>query len=205
MILKTFMREGIMPLSVALISTLSKDGGVRNIAPYSCIMPILRPLDLICIASATRRDTLINIRETKEFVVNMVGVDFSDKIVPTAKVAPPEVDEFEVAGLGEKRSETIRAPGIAGSYAWMECTLFKEYAEPDFVLILGKVLRLEVADEVLNAAGELNVAKAQPLMMIGSKKGMHFCTLKDIGMFYSFGSMFREGKDPLADRYLEKE
>ncbi len=145
MILKPFMREGIMPLPVALISTLSRDG-VRNIAPYSCIMPILRPLDLICLASAARRDTLVNIRETKEFVVNMVGVGFSDKIVPTAKYAPPEVDEFQVAGLEEKRSETIRAPGIAGSYAWMECALFKEYTEPGFVLIVGKVLRLEVAE-----------------------------------------------------------
>ncbi|SHF17594.1 NADH-FMN oxidoreductase RutF, flavin reductase (DIM6/NTAB) family [Desulfacinum infernum DSM 9756] len=202
MILKPFMREGIMPLPVALISTLSRDG-VRNIAPYSCIMPILRPLDLICLVSAARRDTLVNIRETKEFVVNMVGVGFSDKIVPTARYAPPEVDEFQVAGLEEKRSETIRAPGIAGSYAWMECALFKEYAEPGFVLIVGKVLRLEVADEVLNATGELDVAKARPLMMTGSRNGMHFCTLTDIGEFHPFGAMFPNGKDPLAGKYAE--
>ncbi|OPX34585.1 MAG: hypothetical protein B1H11_10650, partial [Desulfobacteraceae bacterium 4484_190.1] len=89
MLFKPFMREGFMPLPVTFISTISKDG-IRNIAPYSCIMPVLRPLDLICLASARKRDTLVNIRETREFVVNMVGADFADKVIPTAKISPPE-------------------------------------------------------------------------------------------------------------------
>jgi flavin reductase (DIM6/NTAB) family NADH-FMN oxidoreductase RutF len=80
-------------------------------------MPVLRPLDLICLASALKRDTLVNIKESNEFVVNMVGANFSAKIIPTAKFSPLEVDEFNLAGLEEKPSETIRAPGIAGSYA----------------------------------------------------------------------------------------
>ncbi len=202
MILKPFMREGLMPLPVALISTLSQDG-VRNIAPYSCIMPVLRPLDLICLASSFRRDTLVNIRETREFVVNLVGIDFSDKVVPTAKYSLPEVDEFELAGLNEKPSETIRAPGIAGSYAWMECELFKTYEETNYVLVMGKLLRLEVADEVLNSNGGLDVQKARPLMMTGSKKGMHFCTLTDIEVFEPFGAMFPNGEDPLAKKYRD--
>ena len=62
MILKPFMREGVMPLPVTFISTISKDG-IRNIAPWSCVMPVLRPLDLICAASAKKRDTLRNIRD----------------------------------------------------------------------------------------------------------------------------------------------
>jgi flavin reductase (DIM6/NTAB) family NADH-FMN oxidoreductase RutF len=156
MLLKPFMREGLMPLPVALISTISKDG-VRNIAPYSCIMPVLRPLDLICLASALKRDTLVNIRKTGEFVVNLVGVDFSDKVIPTAKYSPPETDEFELAGLNEKPSEKIRASGIAGSYAWMDCELFKTYEEPNYVLVMGKVLRLEVTDDVFTADGGLDI------------------------------------------------
>ena len=200
MIFKPFMREGFMPLPVAFISSISKDG-IRNIAPYSCIMPVLRPLDLICIASAGKRDTLTNIRETNEFVINMVGSDFADKVIPTAKFSPPEADEFDLAGLCEKPSETIQAPGIAGSYAWMECELFRAYEEPEYVLIMGKVLRLEVADEALNPSGSLDINKAKPLMMTGSNKGMHFCTLKDIGVFEPFGAMFPDSDDPLAKKY----
>lgn len=200
MIFKPFMREGFIPLPVAFISSISKDG-VRNIAPYSCIMPVLRPLDLICLASASRRDTLANIRDTGQFVVNMVGTDFSDKVIPTARFSPPEADEFELAGLAEKPSETIRAPGIAGSYAWMECELFQSYQESGYVLVMGKVLRLEVADGVLTDQGDLDVSKARPLMMTGSRKGMNFCTVADIDCFEPFGAMFPDRKDPLEEKY----
>ena len=200
MLFKPFMREGFMPLPVALISTISADG-VRNIAPYSCIMPVLRPLDLICLASAANRDTLTNIRDTNNFVVNLVGEEFTTKVIPTAKFSSPETDEFELAGLTEKPSEKITAPGIAGSYAWMECELFKLYEEAQYILIMGKLVRLEVADEVLTKDGELDTAKARPLMMTGTRKGMNFCTVTDLDRFEPFGAMFPDGRDPLKKQY----
>jgi flavin reductase (DIM6/NTAB) family NADH-FMN oxidoreductase RutF len=200
MIFKPFMREGFMPLPVAFISSISKNG-IRNIAPYSCIMPVLRPLDLICLASAKRRDTLVNIRETREFVVNLAGTGLSDKVIPTARFTPPEVDEFIDAGLEEKPSVIIGVPGVAGCYAWMECELFKEYEESDYVLIMGKVLRLEVDEQYLTVDGTLDIRKANPLMMIGSRKGMHFCTAADTDRFEPFGAMFPDGKDPMAAKY----
>jgi len=200
MILKPFMRENIMPLPVALISTIST-AGIRNIAPYSCVMPVLRPLDLICLASAHKRDTLRNIRETGEFVVNLPSTDFIDKVIPTAKHTPPEADEFELAGLNEKPSETVRPPGIAGCYGWMECKRYKEYEESNYVLVVGQVLRLEVSDDVLHPNGSLNVAKASPLMMTGSKRGMHYCTIQDLGQMDFFRDMFPNGKDPLEGKY----
>ena len=202
MLFKPFMREGFMPLPVCFLSTISRDG-IRNIAPWSCVMPVLRPLDLVAIASAKGRDTLANIRATGEFVLNLPGADLADKVVPTARHTPPEIDEYKLAGLDEKPSEAIKAPGIAGCYAWMECERYKEYEEDKFVLILGKVLRLEVRDDVLGPDGSLDASKARPLMMTGSKKGMNFCTISDIGLNEPFGSMFPDGKDPLAGLYSE--
>ena len=161
-------------------------------------MPVLRPLDLICIASAKKRDTLVNIRETRQFVLNLPGVDMADKVMPTAKFSSPEVDEFEVAGLDEKRSTIIKAPGIAGCYAWMECELHKEYEEEDYVLIVGRVLIIEVADDVLRPDGSLDIQKAKPLMMMGSQKGMNFCSVCDINKFESFSAMFPDGNDQLV-------
>lgn len=200
MLFKPFLRENFMPLPVAFISTIDRQG-VRNIAPYSCIMPVLRPLDLICLASAWKRDTLKNIQDTNEFVVNLAGVDLADKVIPTAKAAPPEIDEFDSAGLSIKPSECISAPGIAGCYAWMECTLHKTYEEKDYVLVMGNVIRLEVSDAVLTPDGSLDLDKARPLMMTGSRKGMHFSTLSDTGCYHPFGAMFSDGADPLARKY----
>jgi len=70
MILENFKRESLIPLPVVFISTISENG-IKNIAPYSCVMPVLRSLDLVCVASAKRRDTLDNIKNTEEFVLNM--------------------------------------------------------------------------------------------------------------------------------------
>ena len=92
MILKPFLREGAIPLPVTFISTISKEG-IRNVAPWSCVMPILRPLDLICAASAHQRDTLVNIRDTKQFVLNLPGIELVDKVIPTAKKLAPD-DEW---------------------------------------------------------------------------------------------------------------
>jgi flavin reductase (DIM6/NTAB) family NADH-FMN oxidoreductase RutF len=202
MLLKPFMREGVMPLPVAFISTINRDG-VRNIAPWSCVMPVLRPLDLIAIASAKKRDTLTNIRETGQFVLNLAGANMVDKVVPTARHSPPRVDEFIEAGVEEKPSVMVKPPGIAGCYAWMECELVKEYEEKKFVLILGRVLRLEVDDSVMEREGCIDVEKAMPLMMTGSRKGMHFSTMKDLAHHEPFSAMFPDGKDPLAALFQE--
>jgi len=197
MILKPFMREGIMPLPVSFISTLSADG-IRNIAPYSCIMPVLRPLDLICFASAEKRDTLKNIRDTGEFVINLPGIDFEDKVIPTARMSAPEVDEYDLAGLEEKPSHTIKAPGIKGCYAWMECRLEKEFKEEAYSLVMGKVLRLEIKDGALDENYHLDPLAAAPLMMTGSKNGMHFCTVRETRGFEPFAAMFPSGVDPVT-------
>jgi flavin reductase (DIM6/NTAB) family NADH-FMN oxidoreductase RutF len=202
MIVKPVKREAYIPLPVSFISTVSADG-VRNIAPYSCIMPVLRPLDLVCLASALKRDTLNNIRATGEFVINLPGADLADKVIPTARFSPPEADEFELAGLEEKPSASIKAPGIAGCYAWMECRLYKEYAEPQYILIVGQVVHLEVADAVYLPDGSLDLDQAKPLMMAGSNKGMKYCTAVPTGGFEPFGAMFPNGKDPLAGKYAD--
>jgi flavin reductase (DIM6/NTAB) family NADH-FMN oxidoreductase RutF len=202
MIVKPFKREAYIPLPVTFISTVSADG-VRNIAPYSCVMPVLRPLDLVCLASALKRDTLNNIRATKEFVINLPGANLADKVIPTARYSPPEADEFVLAGLEEKPSAIIKVPGIKGCYAWMECRLHKAYAEPQYVLIVGQVVHLEVADEVYLPDGSLDLDQARPLMMAGSNRGMKYCTAIDLKRFEPFGAMFPDGKDPLAEKYRE--
>lgn len=60
---------------------------------------------------------------------------------------------------------------------------------------MGRVLRIEVADDVLRPDGSLDIQKAKPLMMMGSQKGMNFCSVCDINKFESFSAMFHDGND----------
>ena len=108
-----------MPLPVVLISTISKDG-VHNAAPWSCVTPVLRPLDEVLIASWLKRDTLENIRQTGEFVINVPPAGMEEAVMICARNFPPEVDELEKAGLQPRPSSEGQAtrhrglPGLGG-------------------------------------------------------------------------------------------
>jgi flavin reductase (DIM6/NTAB) family NADH-FMN oxidoreductase RutF len=198
--LKPFKREFVFPGLVAFISTRDEQG-VRNIAPYSNIMPILRPLDLICVASWHKRDTLKNIRKTREFVVNIPPAGMVEKVIPTARHYPPKVDEFNLAELAARPSKAIQAPGIEGCLAWLECRLERQYVEKQYVLIIGRVVAFEMAEECTDVDGGINPSRAEPLMMLQNNLGMRFVTLKDIGHFEPYGAMFPDGRDPLERLY----
>ena len=170
MILKPSMRSQVLPMPVVLISTVSKDG-VRNAAPWGCIMPILRPLDEIAIASWLKRDTLENIRDTGEFVVNVPTVDMAEAVEICAKSFPPEVDEFVEANLVPRPSAEVAPPGIEGCVAWMECVFVEEILRERFSLIIGRVVFLEGNDAFFDDEGGMDFEKARPMSMILGPEG----------------------------------
>ncbi len=198
--LKPFKREFAFPGLVAFIST-QDEGGINNVAPYSNVMPILRPTDLVCVASWHRRDTLKNIRRTKEFVLNVPPASMVDKVIPTARPYPPDVDEFDTAGLTSTPSRIVKPPRIGGCLAWMECRLVKQYVEKQYVLIIGQVVAFDIDEQYAAADGGINPTAAEPLMMLQNNNGMRFVTLKDIGRTEPYGAMFFDGKDMLAHLY----
>ena len=173
MILKPNQRSQIMPLPVVLLSTISQDG-VRNAAPWSCVTPVLRPLDEVLIASWLKRDTLENIRQTGEFVINVPRAGMEDAVMTCAKSFPPEVDELKEAGLVARPSIKVRPPGIEGCLAWAECTVEEEIAREKYVLIVGRVVHLEADDRFFSPENGMDFEKAMPLCIMGSNKGMQF-------------------------------
>ena len=192
MILQPNQRSQIMPLPVLLISTVSPEG-IRNAAPWSCVTPILRPLDEILIASWLKRDTLENIRQTGEFVINVPRAGMEEAVMICAKNFPPQVDEFEVAGLEARPSSAVKPPGIAECLAWAECTLV-EIVRKKFVLIIGKVVHLEADSSFFSQAEGMDYEKAMPLCGIGGPNGMHF--VRPVATGYSSGYAHH----PEADR-----
>ncbi|MEW6189656.1 MAG: flavin reductase family protein, partial [Actinomycetota bacterium] len=84
----------LAPRPAVLISTI--DGrGRTNVAPFSFVMPVSRTPPLIAFALAPQRHTLANIRETREFVVNIVPEEILDELLICGKSFPKGVSEIE--------------------------------------------------------------------------------------------------------------
>ena len=182
-------RERVFPLPVVLISTQGKDG-VLNVAPWSNITPILRPLDEIILASWIKRDTLNNIRDIGEFVVNIPPVSMTDQVMICSKDYPPEVNEFAEAHLQPHSSQKIQVPGVEGCLAWLECTLVEEIKREKYSLVIGKVVNLAVDQQYFNEAGEMDYEKAQPLSTMLGDKGMWFTRPVFGGRYAEYREMF---------------
>ncbi len=147
--LKPEMFKRFFPLPVTLITTVDEKG-IVNAAPYSSVMPILRPLDLIAIASAIPRDTLKNIRETKEFVVNVIGKPSLKMAMKCARNYPPELNELEEVGLESIPSKKVSPPRVKDAVGWVEAKLEREITERNFSLVIGKVVFAETNDSYLD-------------------------------------------------------
>jgi flavin reductase (DIM6/NTAB) family NADH-FMN oxidoreductase RutF len=134
-----------LPLPVTLITTIDTEK-IANAAPYSCVMPILRPLELIALASALPRDTLRNIRQTREFVVNVMGRPGFRQAMQCARNYPPEVDELVEVGLKTLPPKKVSPPRVAEALGWIEAVLEQEVTGENYVLIIGRVLCAEIND-----------------------------------------------------------
>lgn len=176
---------------MVLISTLSQDG-VRNAAPWSCVIPILRPLEEVLLASWLKRDTLENIRQTGEFVINVLPCGMEEAVMICARYYPPEVDEFEMAALKARPSIRVKPPGIEGCLAWAECVLEEEMAREKFVLIIGKVVHLEADDRFWSDTEGMDFERAKPLCALGGQKGMQFAYPVSSGRGAKYAAMLGE-------------
>jgi len=137
---KTFL-----PLPVTLITSVDARK-IVNAAPYSCVMPILRPLNLIALASALPRDTLRNIRQTREFVVNVMGRPGFRQALQCARNYAPEVDELAAVGLEAIPSRKVAPPRVGNAVGWIEAVLEREVTGENYALIIGRVVCAEVND-----------------------------------------------------------
>jgi flavin reductase (DIM6/NTAB) family NADH-FMN oxidoreductase RutF len=189
LILNPSKREQVFSLPVVLISTISKEG-VRNAAPWSNITPILRPLDEIVLASWLKRDTLDNIRDVGEFVVNVPNVDMVEAVKVCSRNYPAGIDEFKEAGLALRPSVKVAPPGIEGSIAWMECTLVEEILREKFSLIIGKVVHLEADGRFFDEEGNMDFERAKPLSAMLGHQGVKYAHPVSAGSEQRYSEMF---------------
>jgi flavin reductase (DIM6/NTAB) family NADH-FMN oxidoreductase RutF len=154
--------SSVAPRPIAWVSTLSASGQ-PNLAPFSffnavCAKPPLLAfapgLRLRTVGETTRgesKDTLRNVRETGEFVVNVVTYDLAEAMNLTSGEYDASVNEFELARLTPSPSQKVKPPRVGESAVSFECTVYQilDFSSPPHggSLVIGEIVLIHIDEK----------------------------------------------------------
>ncbi len=172
----------ILPLPVALISTVDKDG-TNNAAPFSLAIPVCYKPPIICVSIGLRqgqkKDTTRNIEFSKDFVVNIMDETLIKTTVQTGDDYPSNVDEMKEVGFTATTADKVKSPLIAEAQVSLECQFVKslELGEGQNLrnIFFGEVVLVHVKDE-LWVEGSIQPSK---LRAVGYTGGT-YCRVSDV-------------------------
>jgi flavin reductase (DIM6/NTAB) family NADH-FMN oxidoreductase RutF len=162
----------VVPRPIAWVSTLDV-AGVRNLAPFSFFNGIGSNPPALSISINyvdgldQRKDTLRNISDTGEFVVNIVDEDLAQAMNATAANYPPGVDEFAIAGVAAAPSTTVRPARVASAPVSLECRLFTlvpvGQGPGSATVVIGVIQMIHVRSDIINERHYIDITKLRPV------------------------------------------
>jgi flavin reductase (DIM6/NTAB) family NADH-FMN oxidoreductase RutF len=162
----------IPPRPIGWISSISADG-IANLAPYSFFNAFNYYPPIVGFASIGWKDSVANAAETKAFCWNLSTRPLAEAMNLTCAPAPPEIDEFDVAGVTRAPGLLVAAPRVLESPVNFECRLTEIVrlrnaggSELDSWLVLGEVVAVHI-DQALIVDGAYQTVAAQPLGRLG--------------------------------------
>ncbi|HEV2128734.1 MAG TPA: flavin reductase family protein [Thermomicrobiales bacterium] len=162
----------VAPRPIGWVSTLSTDG-VLNLAPYSFFNAVSATPPIIAFSSSGRKDSLVNVEATGEFIWNMATRALAEEMNASSARVPPEVDEFTLAGLETAPSRLVASPRVAASPASLECRLLQIVELHDLdgqpvgsSVVLGQVVGVHI-DRTFLRHGLFDTGAARPIMRAG--------------------------------------
>lgn len=172
-----WMISTITPRPIAWVSTISLDGKT-NLAPFSFFQGVTSnpPMLMFCPVNSrdgTKKDTVRNIEQVPEFVVNLVPYTLAEKMNNTAALLPYGDSEFDKFGIEAVPSERIRPPRVKDVPVAFECVLDRVVNIGEGPLaahvVFGRIQLAHIKDEVLNADGKPDPAKLDLIARMGGE------------------------------------
>jgi flavin reductase (DIM6/NTAB) family NADH-FMN oxidoreductase RutF len=179
------MTSGVIPRPIAFVSTLNENGTV-NLAPFSYFNAVASAPPTIMLAityksDGSKKDTLLNIERSREFVVNSVSEWMAEPMNQCSAEYPHGVSELEKVGLHSIPSDVIAPPRVKESPFHMECKLHTTIAVGNggagsSTLVLGEVVKFHVYKPAYQN-GKILPEELKPLSRLG---GTSYGTLGDL-------------------------
>jgi flavin reductase (DIM6/NTAB) family NADH-FMN oxidoreductase RutF len=158
----------VAPRPIAWVSTCNREGQT-NLAPFSFFQALSGTPPLVMLSVGRRegrpKDTLRNIQDTGEFVINMVDETLAERMNLTAGEYGPDVDEFALTQLTRAPSEVVSVPRVAESPVSMEARLTQivPLTGSDYSIIVGEIVRWHITDGLLAPDGLIDIARIRPI------------------------------------------
>jgi flavin reductase (DIM6/NTAB) family NADH-FMN oxidoreductase RutF len=167
----------VVPRPIGWISAVSIEG-IHNLAPYSQFQNLgFDPAYVMLSANqgerGRRKDTVVNIEETGEFVYNMATYEMRDAVDRSAADIPPEVDEFELTGVTKAPYIRVKPCRVAESPIQFECRYHQTLRLPGrngigaADVIIGRVVLIHIKDEAILPDGRIDILRIRPLARLG--------------------------------------
>ena len=161
----------IIPRPIGWISSISEDG-INNLAPFSYFNAVGDdpPHVMFSVGRGNdiNKDTLNNVLNTKQFVVNMVTEVLAEKMNLTAQSVPSHVDEFALAHIDSIQSIKVKPLRVKESPITFECELVHHYFLEDHknggaCIIIGRIVMMHFDESVLMDNYKINLENYKPI------------------------------------------
>lgn len=165
-------RAIVAPRPIGWISSLDANGH-PNLAPYSFFNAFAGKPPIVGFSSEGLKDSVQNVRETGEFVVNLATRPLAERLNETSRPVPRDVDEFALSGLTPAPCRLVKPPRVAESPAALECRLTEiveikgiDGASAERWLSIGEVVGIHIDERCLKD-GHFDMVEARTIARCG--------------------------------------
>lgn len=175
----------VIPRPIGWISTISKNG-IPNLAPFSFFNAVGEDPPHVMFSTVrpgnSNKDTLNNVLETGQFVANMATEELVEAVNATSATLPPDVNEFEYAGLTQAPSIVVKAPRVLESPINFECEMVHHYSleghkHGGATIVIGRIVMFHVDESVLLDDYKINQEVYRPIARLA---GSNYAKLGEI-------------------------
>ncbi|WP_226585571.1 flavin reductase family protein [Halobacillus litoralis] len=159
------IKGAVVPRPIAWVSSISRQG-VKNLAPFSFFTVASMDPITLCFsvgASDREKDTLANIKEMKQFVINLVSEPLANQMHESSKSYGPDIDEFEQAGTAFEDADYVQVPRVKESPVHMECELDQVIEIGTGSLVLGTLVGYHIQEDVYQETDKVNPYQLKPV------------------------------------------
>lgn len=181
----SYLTGTVAPRPIAFASTIDKTGDV-NLSPFSFfnIMGINPPILVFAPNNrgrdGSKKDTILNLEEVPEVVINMVDYSMVQQMSLSSVEFPRGTNEFIKSGFTEEKSVFIKPPRVQESKAQFECKVLEIKQIGTMNLVICEIILAHFSEQIIGKNGKIDQQKTDWVARMG---GDWYTRANELAMF----------------------